>query len=141
MGEPVLPMPETVNQSAENVSANVVNAGGRSVHVQQGPVELVNLAFNPPPWLHTAISLVVLVVAILVFVGLIRHGIDDDVLEEMAQIVFIVIGVLVMTNLSGTFLPLPYIGDVLVGGFGGYLLAQILTHAVYKGVQSVTPQP
>jgi len=104
--------------------------GKPPVTVKQGPDWLVDLYFNPPPWVNATIKLLAIVVAAVVVYRLYQRDwrIGLDIQREMqglaATIVGVQTGVLAVANLTAN----PYLVDVVAGfatGYGVVLAAQL----------------
>jgi len=137
----------------KNTTANATATGGQGkvvarlgaeripVVVQEGPAWLGGFLYAPPPWIGAAIKVIVLLIALGVVAGYLRHGVDENVLEEMAFAVFVVVGVLGLAEVvrSGV-VPGPYVARMLVAGVGGWALAHGFVRGVDRGVCWVNNQ-
>lgn len=97
---------------------------GTQVVVEEGPVWLAKLAFQPPGWLFDVIWLVVVLVGILTALGLYRNGIDEDVIREMSLAALTVVGAIVAANLVGSVGWLPWAAKAIIAGGSGWVAAR-----------------
>lgn len=124
---------ETANASGE-VAARV-GVERVPVVVEQGPVWLARLAYDPPAWLDTALTLVVVATIGLAALGYYRRGIDEAVLREMGTAALTVVCVLgVAAVVRGVAVPGGYVTKALGAGVCGWVLAQL----VASGIERVT---
>ena len=105
------------------------------VCVERGPEWLAQLAYDPPAWMSAAVAAVVILTIALAALGYHRHGIDEEVLREMADNVLIAICVLTVGVMS-SFPELPYWALVAITAGGGIGLAKAIQWAVYSTVNS-----
>lgn len=111
---------------------------GTPVRIEQGPRWLVQLAYCPPPWVFDALVAIAVVVIGLAALGWYRHGgLDEDVLNEMAELTMVGLVVIAATTSLVRLDVLPYVGDVFVGTLIGWGGVQV----VVRGVQRVTREP
>lgn len=112
----------------ENVDGVGIESDG--VVVEQGPEFVVDLFVNPPWWVPVGMVVIAIIVIALAALGYRRHGIDEDVLEEMLQIGSIVIAIAAVAKILAAFLSLPYVADVLCGTAIGYLIGIQLSQSL-----------
>jgi hypothetical protein len=99
--------------------------GTTPVCAEQGPEWLVRIAFNAPPWVHTTLNVVGLLVIVGGVVGYHRSGgLDEELQRAISQNLLVALGCLVATSIVTSQFAWPYLLDVAAGsavGIGGAL--------------------
>lgn len=138
---PGTPLPSSWNNSS-NGTANLsdlpvrregaIQVGDANVYVHQGPEAIAQLAFNPPTWIGLAMKLVILVVLGLAALSVYRHGVDEELVEEMSFMALVAVGVIVATRAFVIYLEVAYVLDVLGGAVTGWVAALLFKQLVYR---------
>lgn len=114
-----------------NTSGEVVKSrpGGPLIIVESGPRWLVELAYQPPAWMDTAIVIIVVVTVGLAALGAYRHGTFDRALQrDLLRNGGTVVAVLGLgAAVRGVE---PYWAAMLGAGIGGWALANGVVVAV-----------
>lgn len=134
----------TANNSSNQTAAadsggDVIVVDGTLVHIERGPAWLADLLIGPPTWVQVTLAAIAVVTIGLAALGYRRHGLDREVLEEMAQIGTIVFCITVSTIMLRELAITGYLVNVLAGTAGGYALAQYLIRSYYRQESASTP--
>jgi hypothetical protein len=137
----VTPTPTPTPSNATAANATSTTSGGEvaarvgaerlPVVVEQGPVWLAQLAYQPPGWLRPALAVLLVAVVGLSVLGYRRHGIDEDVLGEMATAALTVVFVFAL-GFGLPSLPGGWAIETLVIGVGGWGLAQMVASGAQR---------
>lgn len=113
---------------------------GKPVVVEQGPKWLVELAYAGPEWLPVLMNVIMLVLISVVILVIYRRGVSPKKAMGVAQNGLLVLGVLFMSYLSRDALALSYVGDVIVGGGGGFIVSTLAFQLVRERIRAQIEQ-
>lgn len=116
-------------------NATVTTTEGTSVIIEQGPRWLVELLYAPPAWVRPVAGLIFVSVVGLAALSYHRNGIDEVIIEEISANGIIAISCLGLTTLLVRHGDFSYALDVVVGGFGGYAIAQAAIVAIKRATK------
>jgi hypothetical protein len=110
---------------SDNSSIAVVK-GGKPVVVEQGPTWLVELAYGGPEWLPILGRLLFLVIVAALMIAIYRRGVTVEQTMGVVQNGLLVVSVFLLSYASRDLLALSYLGDVAVGGVGGFIVSAMV---------------
>lgn len=113
---------------------------GKPVVVEQGPKWLVELAYAGPEWLPMLLNIVMLAVVAAAIVAMLLREPTPEQIMEVVQNGLLVASVLVLSYVARDVLPLSYLGDVAVGGIGGFALSTIVFRQVEDRIREQVEQ-